>query len=480
MSTSLVRRGAKVRNGLFPGERIKEIASTSVSSAETNRTRCLSHARVVHCNGTRRVVNPKARRKHGLFNPANIDGHEELFKEKEYRPSVREYFQVGAMTGESVEQTAQKIVDLKVNNGLVLAEDTDEDPFYVLSQLMDFMKLRQTHESFDVFIERTTNQGSASDKDVADAVSEHSRAMNLVDLVSGAQVSSRQDDDIKDLKNDLGMYNDSRPLMMKPVARRPVMKKSKRRKKTYEDRYIDEELEEESRVEIEKTLSERAQVESEEQSNFSEMESGQEISDEAPLDPNACKIEDRLQAVSSLSLHEVFQGSVTRCADFGAMVSFIKDGVVIDGICYLPDLLPEDDEVYVSHPQDILSLGDKINVAVVDIHQATGRVRLCRFDERNNIPESLAENDGEIEIVEKIASSLSSSSKVKEIEIGLCLKQYQKRGISLQILIQSEEICGGYEVLVRANGLQQRVFILADTNSLSRKDVGIIIKESLD
>ena len=56
------------------------------------------------------------------------------------------------------------------------------------------------------------------------------------------------------------------------------------------------------------------------------------------------------------------------------------------------------------------------------------------------------------------------------------LQQRQNRGISLQILIDSEESVGGFEVLVRSDGLQQRLFIM--TTTLSREEVGNIVKES--
>ena len=55
------------------------------------------------------------------------------------------------------------------------------------------------------------------------------------------------------------------------------------------------------------------------------------------------------------------------------------------------------------------------------------------------------------------------------------LQQRQNRGISLQILIDSEESVGGFEVLVRSDGLQQRLFIM--TTTLSREEVGNIVKE---
>ena len=166
---------------------------------------------------------------------------------------------------------------------------------------------------------------------------------------------------------------------------------------------------------------------------------------------------------------------MTRLAEFGATISFYaSNGVAVCAVCYLPDM---DDDQDIAHPQDIVRVGERVRVRVVDKNESTGRLRvICVDGDGNPVSEAVAEAEGVIEIAAKMAALIQEAEGVIGVDEGLVLRMRQFRGISLQILIDSEDTVGGFEVLVRSDGLQQRLFIM--TTSLSRDDVGSIVKSS--
>ena len=191
--------------------------------------------------------------------------------------------------------------------------------------------------------------------------------------------------------------------------------------------------------------------------------------------PADFSLAERLEAIASLSAGDGFSACVTRLADFGVTVAFYAADVAVCAVCYLPDM--SDDQEIIAHPKDIVAVGDRVRVSVVDVDVDTGRLRVCFVDgDGARLCEELAEDEGEIEMATGLAALLRGAEGVVGVEEGLVLQQRQNRGISLQILIDSEESVGGFEVLVRSDGLQQRLFIM--TTTLSREEVGNIVKES--
>ena len=202
---------------------------------------------------------------------------------------------------------------------------------------------------------------------------------------------------------------------------------------------------------------------------------GWDVDERDTPDPNAFSLPERLDAVEKLSVGDTFTGVVTRLAEFGVTISFYaSSGVAVCAVCYLPDM---DDNQDIAHPNDIVRVGERVRVRVVEKNESTGRLRVIFVNgDGNPVSEAVAEAEGVIEIAAKMAALIQEAEGVIGVDEGLVLRMRQFRGISLQILIDSEDTVGGFEVLVRSDGLQQRLFIM--TTSLSRDDVGSIVKSS--
>jgi len=423
-----------------------------------------------------------------------------------YMSSVREYFQLGSMMGESVEQTALKIIDLKLE-GLELLEDPEGDPFFLIGQLESFLETRTSMESWDEFVKRTEH---STDKAVGDGSADASgqsedenRLLNLVNYVEGQRRSApeqREDRSAADQSSSAAassssIQTESDGQQTKP--RRPQPRQRRRRKGTskfwsdFQMEYGygiediieiggDEEWAEsdgdagDGEKEEDLTKSEIATEDSASSAGGTDAD-GRDVDERDTPDPNAFSLPERLDAVEKLSVGDTFTGVVTRLAEFGVTISFYaSNGVAVCAVCYLPDM---DDDQDIAHPQDIVRVGERVRVRVVDKNESTGRLRvICVDGDGNPVSEAVAEAEGVIEIAAKMAALIQEAEGVIGVDEGLVLRMRQFRGISLQILIDSEDTVGGFEVLVRSDGLQQRLFIM--TTSLSRDDVGSIVKSS--
>ena len=75
-----------------------------------------------------------------------------------------------------------------------------------------------------------------------------------------------------------------------------------------------------------------------------------------------------------MHIHEKLQGTVRNVVDFGA---FVDIGLHNDGLIHISKMSKN----YIKHPSEVLSVGDIINVYVIDINKEKEKVSLSLFDE---------------------------------------------------------------------------------------------------
>lgn len=80
------------------------------------------------------------------------------------------------------------------------------------------------------------------------------------------------------------------------------------------------------------------------------------------------KAEKLAQALSNITVGDVVEGTVVRLANFGAFIN-LGD---IDGLVHLSEIA----HAHVTKPAKFLAVGDKVNVKVLDVDSATGKVSL--------------------------------------------------------------------------------------------------------
>ncbi len=78
--------------------------------------------------------------------------------------------------------------------------------------------------------------------------------------------------------------------------------------------------------------------------------------------------------IDNLKLHDKLQGTVRNVVDFGA---FVDIGLHNDGLIHISKISKD----YIKHPSDVLSVGDIIDVYVIDINKEREKVALSLFDE---------------------------------------------------------------------------------------------------
>jgi len=78
--------------------------------------------------------------------------------------------------------------------------------------------------------------------------------------------------------------------------------------------------------------------------------------------------------IDNLHIHEKLQGTVRNVVDFGA---FVDIGLHNDGLIHISKMSKN----YIKHPSEVLSVGDIINVYVIDINKEKEKVSLSLFDE---------------------------------------------------------------------------------------------------
>lgn len=65
----------------------------------------------------------------------------------------------------------------------------------------------------------------------------------------------------------------------------------------------------------------------------------------------------------------VISGKVTNIVDFGA---FVDIGLKNDGLVHISEL----SESYIKHPSEVVKVGQKVQVMVIDIDKERGRISL--------------------------------------------------------------------------------------------------------
>ena len=76
--------------------------------------------------------------------------------------------------------------------------------------------------------------------------------------------------------------------------------------------------------------------------------------------------------IDNLKIHDKLQGTVRNVIDFGA---FVDIGLHNDGLIHISKMSKN----YIKHPSDILSVGDIIDVYVIDIDKEKEKVKLSLF-----------------------------------------------------------------------------------------------------
>jgi small subunit ribosomal protein S1 len=88
------------------------------------------------------------------------------------------------------------------------------------------------------------------------------------------------------------------------------------------------------------------------------------------LSHRAVRKQQRQQVLASLAAGQVRTGTVRSLVDFGAFV----DLGGVDGLIHISEL----DWGYVDHPSDVLTVGDEVEVYVLDVDQERSRISLSR------------------------------------------------------------------------------------------------------
>ena len=78
--------------------------------------------------------------------------------------------------------------------------------------------------------------------------------------------------------------------------------------------------------------------------------------------------------IDNLKLHDKLQGTVRNVIDFGA---FVDIGLHNDGLVHISKISKN----YIKDPSDVLSVGDIVDVYVIDINLEKEKVSLSLFDE---------------------------------------------------------------------------------------------------
>ena len=455
----------------------------------------LHHGELLVCNGKRARRNSK-------LESSTVSRYGSVFddaaQDDAYIASVSEYFQLGQLMGERVEYTAMNVIEKKMNEGLLLLEDVGGDPLYLVSHLSDFVEERKTHETFEEFMARTNRPMRSPD-----GIDAQNRVLDLVKFVETQRM--RQKAERMSTARDADAAPDSTSSTTKQPKTTNVQKQQRRRVKRrrrgenskhwrefrqlygyglseIESGILLDDEEDEEDEDVEGNDDDGFEVDDEDEEYEEDNEEDENGDDDSRRgdgemrmpEPHSVAIADRLEAVRSLSMHDSFDGRISRLADFGVVVSFAcASGVDVDGVLYLPDCFEDADEMgKVTHPEDIFKIGDTLRVSIAEIDATTARLRL-RLARGGNLVESA----GELETVRKLCDVLRDADGVDGVEEGLVLDQYQNPGVSLQILMHDEDMCGGFELLMRAERLQQRIFIMT---VLSREEVGKLIKQSFD
>lgn len=109
--------------------------------------------------------------------------------------------------------------------------------------------------------------------------------------------------------------------------------------------------------------------------------------------------ERRAELIESLSVGQVIEGTVVRLTDFGAFV----DIGGADGLIHLSELAWK----HISHPKEVVKVGDKVTVEVINIDPDRQRIGLSRKNQLQDPWETLVEEYSPDELVQATITKLT-------------------------------------------------------------------------
>ncbi|AYW48326.1 30S ribosomal protein S1 [Tetragenococcus osmophilus] len=148
------------------------------------------------------------------------------------------------------------------------------------------------------------------------------------------------------------------------------------------------------------------------------------------------------ELLSSISEGDVIEGTVARLTDFGAFI----DLGGIDGLVHVSEI----SHAHVAKPSDVLSVGDKVNVAVLSVDPSTERVSLSIKDTLPGPWTNIEEKAPKGSILEGTVKRLTSFGAFVEVFPGV-------EGLVHISQISHKHIATPHEVLTEGEQVQVKV-----------------------
>lgn len=154
------------------------------------------------------------------------------------------------------------------------------------------------------------------------------------------------------------------------------------------------------------------------------------------------KEEKKAELLSSISEGDVIEGTVARLTDFGAFI----DLGGIDGLVHVSEI----SHSHVGKPSDVLSVGDKVNVAVLSVDPTTERVSLSIKDTLPGPWTDIEEKAPKGAVLEGTVKRLTSFGAFVEVFPGV-------EGLVHISQISHKHIATPHEVLSEGDQIQVKV-----------------------
>ncbi|MDN6639770.1 MAG: 30S ribosomal protein S1 [Tetragenococcus sp.] len=154
------------------------------------------------------------------------------------------------------------------------------------------------------------------------------------------------------------------------------------------------------------------------------------------------KEQKKAELLSSISEGDVIEGTVARLTDFGAFI----DLGGIDGLVHVSEI----SHAHVGKPSDVLSVGDKVNVAVLSVDPTTERVSLSIKDTLPGPWTDIEEKAPKGSVLEGTVKRLTSFGAFVEVFPGV-------EGLVHISQISHKHIATPHEVLSEGDNIQVKV-----------------------
>ncbi|MEK2534306.1 30S ribosomal protein S1 [Tetragenococcus halophilus] len=155
------------------------------------------------------------------------------------------------------------------------------------------------------------------------------------------------------------------------------------------------------------------------------------------------KEQKKAELLASISEGDVIEGTVARLTDFGAFI----DLGGIDGLVHVSEI----SHSHVGKPSDVLSVGDKVNVAVLSVDPTTERVSLSIKDTLPGPWTDIEEKAPKGAVLEGTVKRLTSFGAFVEVFPGV-------EGLVHISQISHKHIATPHEVLSEGDQIQVKVF----------------------